>query len=137
MTGVGAWLDTTPAYDLCLALEWGPVLGYPEIIELIFAAYDEDRVFDTMLAQRLVEIEEGDKRGKLGLAELCKRYGLFVEKNEVDEDGFSVRKGFGRCYIGCHANDLPQASRDYAIGDPQVYTRAFKRILRRGLVNRK
>jgi hypothetical protein len=124
------------AYDMCLALEWGPVLGYPEIVPLIFEAYDADRVYDTLLAQRLIEIEEGDKRGKLGLDECCKRYGLFVEKREIDEFGYSVRKGFGR-YIGCKASELPKQSYDYAIGDPQVTHELFRRQLRRGYVKRK
>lgn len=124
------------AYDMCLALEWGPVLGFPEIVELIFEAYDDDRIYDTLLAQRLTEIEEGDKRGKLGLDELCKRYGLFVEKHGLAADGREIRLSFGR-YLGCKASELPPEYFEYAIGDPMVTSELFKRIVRRGYVKRK
>jgi hypothetical protein len=123
------------AYDMCLALEWGPILGYPEIVQLIFDAYDADRIFDTMLCQRLIEIEQGDKRGKLGLDELCKRYGLYVEKHGTDENGREIRLGFGK-FLGCRADELPPDYFKYAIGDPLVTLELFRRQLRGKLVKR-
>jgi len=125
------------AYDMCLLLEWGPIYGYPEIVQLIFDAYDDDRVFDTMLAQRLVEIETGDKRGKLSLDRLCNRYGLQCEKHGLDEGGESkIRLGFGK-FLGCRADELPPEYFRYAIGDPIQTHELFRRIMARGIVGRR
>ena len=84
------------AYDVCCWLEWCPTDLRGRFRRAVFAAYDSDRVLDTMLAQRLVEIETGDKRGKLALDQLCSRYGLFVSKEEREDDGREVRLSYGR-----------------------------------------
>lgn len=120
------------AYDVCCYLEWGPV----ELRELIFKAYDEDRVFDTMLAQRLVEIETGDKRGRLALDQLCARYGLYVEKSITGEDDRDVRTNYGYL-LGAPLSSYPKAHRDYALGDPIVTWQLFGRMLQKGLFCRK
>jgi hypothetical protein len=69
------------AYDMCVILEW-----FPDLRELVFEAYDNDRVLDTGLAQRIIEIETGDKRGKLSLEDLCRRYGIPCDKPEERTD---------------------------------------------------
>lgn len=119
------------AYDFACFLEW-----YPELRELIFAAYDSDRVLDTMLAQRIVEIETGDKRGKLALDMLCARYGLHVDKHGTDEEDREVRLGFGK-FLGMSGRDIPEPYRGYALGDPIVTGKLFERIMSRGLVKRR
>ena len=119
------------AYDMACSLEW-----YPELRLLIERAYQQNRILDTMLAQRIVEIETGDKRGKLALDQLCSRYGLFVEKHAVDAEENKLRLGFGK-FLGRPAAEIPQDYTDYAVGDPKVTLKLFERILSRGLVKRR
>jgi hypothetical protein len=112
------------AYDFCLILEW-----LPDLRELVFAAYDADRVLDTGLAQRIIEIETGDKRGKLSLDDLCRRYGIACEKP-------AERTDYGR-FIGCCFADLPEGHRVYALQDPEVTWLLFKRLVGKNLVRRR
>jgi len=120
------------AYDLSCYMDWSPD---PALRRLIFDAYDADRVLDSMLAQRLVEIETGDGRGKLNLAAVAMRYGLDVPKDIVDEDGRDVRTGYGK-FLNRPLSDYPQEYVDYAKNDPYMTLRVFERILSRGLVKR-
>lgn len=112
------------AYDFCVLCEW-----FPDLIPLIFQAYDDDRVIDTGLAQRVIEIETGDKRGKLGLEDLCRRFGIPCEKPPC-------RLDYGR-FLGCKASDLPEGHQKYALQDPEVTWRLMKRLLERNLVRRR
>jgi hypothetical protein len=123
-------------YDVCCYLEWAPAEIRTRLRRAIFQAYDEDRVLDTMLAQRLVEIETGDKRGRLGLDMLCLAYGLHVSKEEREEDGREVRLSYGR-YLGRPLSDYTPKAIAYALGDPTVTWKLFERILSRGLVSRR
>ena len=124
------------AYDVCCWLEWCPTDLRGRFRRAVFAAYDSDRVLDTMLAQRLVEIETGDKRGKLALDQLCSRYGLFVSKEEREDDGREVRLSYGR-YLNKPLSAYTPKAVAYALGDPVVTWKLFERILTRGLVSRK
>ena len=124
------------AYDVCCWLEWCPTDLRGRFRRAVFAAYDSDRVLDTMLAQRLVEIETGDKRGKLALDQLCSRYGLYVSKEEREDDGREVRLSYGR-YLNKPLSAYTPKAVAYALGDPVVTWKLFERILTRGLVSRK
>jgi hypothetical protein len=124
------------AYDVCCYLEWAPSYMRERLRRAIFQAYRQNRVLDTMLAQRLVEIETGDKRGKLALDQLCSRYGLYVSKEEREEDGREVRLSYGR-YLGRPLSEYTTKAREYALGDPLVTWKLFQRILVRGLMSRK
>ncbi len=76
------------AFDLAVACE-----AYPELRELVFKAYDEDRVTDTMIRQWLLDTAAGIYRGrvgdkgrwvehKYGLEDLAKRCaGIVLEKD--------------------------------------------------------
>ncbi len=126
------------AYDFACFAEW-----YPELRPLIFKAYEANRILDTMLSQRIVEIETGDKRGKLALDQLCKRYGLHVEKDgrAATEDGDTeegdvIRLSFGQ-FWGLPAAEIPTEFGAYAMGDPVVTLKLFERIMSRGLVKRR
>lgn len=120
------------AYDMSLFLEW-----HPELRELIFRAYEADRVLDTMLCQRLIEIETGDLRGKLSLDMLCLRYGLKHEtKGATTDDGDVVRLSYGR-YLGAPIEAYPPEFISYACDDALLTLRLFERMLSRGLVARK
>jgi hypothetical protein len=124
------------AFDMCCALEWAPSAIRERVRRAIFAAYDADRILDTMLAQRLVEIETGDKRGRLALDQLCAAYGLHVSKEEREDDGREVRLSYGR-YLGRPLSEYTPKAVAYALKDPQVTWALFQRILQRGLVSRK
>jgi hypothetical protein len=112
------------AYDFCVILEW-----FPDLRELVFQAYDDDRVLDTGLAQRIIEIETGDKRGRLSLEDLCRRYGIPCDKP-------AERTDYGR-FIGARFEDLPEGHQRYALQDPEVTWRLFKRLIERNLVRRR
>lgn len=112
------------AFDFCVILEW-----FPDLRELVFEAYDADRVLDTGLAQRIIEIETGDKRGKLSLEDLCRRYGIPCVKPEERTD-------YGR-FIGARFEDLPEGHRKYALQDPEVAWQLFKRLIGKNLVRRR
>jgi DNA polymerase III epsilon subunit-like protein len=112
------------AYDFCVILEW-----FPDLIPLVFDAYDADRVLDTGLVQRIIEIETGDKRGKLSLDDLCRRYGIPCEKP-------AERTDFGR-FLGLTFAELPEGHRHYALQDPEVTWRLMKRLVEKNLVRRR
>lgn len=112
------------AYDFGVICEW-----FPDLIPLVFQAYDDDRVLDTGLIQRIIEIETGDKRGKLSLDDLCRRYGIACEKP-------AERTDFGR-FIGVRFDELPEAHRHYALQDPEVTWRLMKRLVEKNLVRRR
>ncbi len=102
---------------------------YPALRERIVAAYEADRILDTGLAQRIIEISTGDLRGRLALDRLCAAYGLVCEKTEERTD-------FGR-FWGQPASALPERHRRYALGDCEQTHRLFQRIWGRELVSRR
>jgi len=112
------------AYDFCVILEW-----FPDLIPLVFAAYDADRVLDTGLAQRIIEIETGDKRGRLGLIDLCRMYQIPCEKP-------AERTDYGR-FIGLRAEELPEGHQKYALQDPEATWLLMKRLVAKNLVRRR
>lgn len=119
------------AYDFCCILEW-----LPELRPAVFRAYEADRILDTLLCQRLIEIETGDVRGKLALDLLCARYGLRHEtKGATTEDGESVRLSYGR-YLGASLEAYPPEFVEYAVDDAKLTLELFRRMLQRGLVGR-
>jgi hypothetical protein len=124
------------AFDVCCYLEWAPSCMRERLRRAIFAAYEADRVLDTMLAQRLVEIETGDVRGKLGLDGLGARYGLHIEKHEAEDDGREVRTSYGR-YLNRPLSEYSPKAIAYAKGDPMFTWKLLERILSRGLVSRR
>lgn len=77
------------AYDMGVMM-----FNFPSLREAIFKAYDENRVTDTMLRQKLIDISQGCYRGKLdknnvwmplkySLLDLTRRYtGRVLEKDE-------------------------------------------------------
>lgn len=120
------------AYDFACILEW-----CPDLRSAVYAAYDADRVLDTMLCQRLIEIETGDMRGKLALDLLCARYGLHHStKQAVDaQTGEAVRLSYGR-YLGAELKAYPPNFVAYACDDAVLTLKLFERMIGRGLVAR-
>lgn len=119
------------AYDFTCALE-----AWPHLRPAIFRAYEEDRVLDTLLTQRIIEIETGDLRGKLALDLLCARYGLRHEtKGATTDEGESVRLSYGR-YLGAPLEAYQPEFISYAVDDAKLTYELFRRMLQRGLVAR-
>lgn len=87
------------AYDLrVVCAQW------PEFIPLVFAAYDQDRVTDTMLRQKLLDIAAGKYRGyldphtkvwrvvKYELGDVCSRHSQL----ELQKDAWRLSYGWFR-----------------------------------------
>lgn len=96
----------------------------PSLLPAIFQAYEDGRVADTMIRQKLIDIAEGTYRGfvhsdgkvvkvKYGLADLCLRH-LEVElpKTEIRLQYEKLR--------GVPINEWPELAREYALTDAAV-----------------
>lgn len=104
------------AYDLAVA-----AANYPHLLPAIFDAYEADRVEDTSVRQKLIDIARGRYRGytKLGgqvikigykLADLALRHlGLELDKT-------TWRTGYAEL-DGIPASEWPEGARRYAIDD--------------------
>lgn len=72
----GGVIGHNVAYDLAVIVQW-----YPSLRDLVWRAYREGRVLDTMLACRLADVASDDVQAKYSLADCCKRL------LQVDIDG--------------------------------------------------
>jgi hypothetical protein len=74
------------AYDMACAM-----VADPELIPLIFAAYDEGRVVDILLDAKLLDIAAGEYADRVAagwnLQSLARRCGIRIEKDSDDETG--------------------------------------------------
>jgi DNA polymerase I-like protein with 3'-5' exonuclease and polymerase domains len=103
------------AYDLVVLAN-----AYPELLPLIFAAYDANRITDTMLRQKLIDIAEGRQHQKYSLAALSERLlGVHLEK----EDTWRLRYGELR---DVPLVDWPPEARDYAITDATTTLKIYE-----------
>ncbi len=111
------------AYDLaCLCAE------DPELVPLVFQAYRENRITDTMLRQKLADIGEGKYRGffngpayiplKYDLGSVASRYKYKVDK----EDPWRLRYGE---LIDVPLVEWPEGAIVYAIKDVHATGAAF------------
>lgn len=115
------------AYDMMCLFEW-----YPELRPLIIAAYEADRIVDTGLLWRIIEISKGDMRGGLALDRLCQMVGLKHEsKHSVDEDGDEIRLGFGK-HWGTNLEHLTPDEVAYCQDDVILCWKLFERIWNQG-----
>lgn len=119
------------AYDWLCAMAWGP----RAIIPLVFKAYDEDRIMDSMLAHRIITIESGGIEGKTGIASIAPRYGLSCPK-DMEHNGRIVRLSYGQL-LGLPISEYPKPYVDYAKNDTRLDIVLFERMIARGLVGRK
>lgn len=102
------------AYDMaCVAATW------PELVPIIFAAYDRGEIDCTRVREKLLDIAEGcHKRGRKGyspysLDEICKRKG-FTEGLDKGEDGWRLRYAE---LDGIPVHEWPERAREYAQDD--------------------
>jgi hypothetical protein len=118
------------AYDMLCLFEW-----YPSLRGLIIAAYEANRIVDTGLLQRIVEISTGDMRGQLALDRLCARYGIQMKnKHAVDDDGEEIKLGFGK-HWGTDLSRLTALERAYCTDDVEDCWTLFERIWNKGWAN--
>jgi len=112
------------AYDMaCVCAQW------PEHMPLVFAAYFEGRVSDTMLNERLIHIARGCLDGEYGpqgvwikygysLKDLAERYGLGV----LDKDQYRLRYAE---FKHVPLSEWPEGARNYALTDARVTYQVF------------
>lgn len=120
------------AYDMLCLFEW-----YPRLRRAIVRAYNEGRILDTGLTERICEVSKGDMRGQLALDRLCSRYGLnHGTKHSVDEDEQEIRLGFGK-HWGTALEHLSPEERSYCMDDVVLCWQLFERQWGKQLVTQK
>lgn len=112
-------------FDCGVIAEW-----YPSLRPLIWKAFEEDRILDTLVAQRIVQIQKGEP-GPLALGEVARRYGL-VTQDKSDADVAALRLSFGQ-FIG--ANQISPAHAAYALQDAVDPFAIFERQMGTNLVS--
>jgi hypothetical protein len=122
------------AYDVGCYLEWCPTPLAKRLREAIFAAYDADRVVDTGVAQRIIQIEKGQD-GFLSLSAVAKEHGMHVEKEVPGPDGEDVRTGYGQL-LGLPIARYPEQYVTYSLNDPKVTAEVLVAQISTGLIAR-
>lgn len=112
------------AYDFGVAWEW-----FPRLRPLILQAYRENRVTDTMIRERCLEIVGATPRKKLDLDTLAKAYGL---PPLGKDDG--TRLDYGRFY-GVPLEAYPPRHAEYAVNDSIATRKVGQRQRARGAVD--
>lgn len=125
-------------YDLGCMIEW-----YPRWRDPVFQAYQDGRILDTMLFQRLIEIAQGDARSNLALDFTAQKYGVpaptkKIETQHPDYPGqlVDVRTSFGLFY---EQVEIPEPWHPYGLYDGIATLGIFGRQWKRfggGLVKR-
>lgn len=114
------------AYDLGCAVAWWP--GTAEIVD---RAVDQERVFDTMLVERIAEIGGMTPPKGLALANLYQAHGLgWLPKEIPMPDGTSVRLSYGPLYRRPLSEYHPLQV-EYAANDAIAPLRLLRRQLSR------
>jgi hypothetical protein len=106
-----------------IAYDWGVLAAkWPELLPTIFELYDADRVTDTSIRQKLIDIARGQYRGYTNsltgkavkisyhLADLAKRH----LGKELDKDTWRLRYGE---LIDTPLEEWPQGAKQYPIDD--------------------
>jgi hypothetical protein len=114
-------------FDLPVLAEW-----YPQLRPLIWKAFEEDRIFDTINAQRIIQIQKGEP-GPLALGEVARKHGLQTQ-DKGDEGIQALRMSFGQ-FIG--AKHISPAHAEYALRDAVDPFPIFERQLATNLVSLK
>lgn len=103
-------------FDVGVWLQW-----FPEHIDAIFRAYDQDRFLDLKMAERLGEIATGQPDNHHSLATLAARYGL----GELDKAG-TPRLTYATL-LGRPLADYSPAEREYPIKDAVITEKLWHR----------
>ena len=94
----------------------------------IWHALEQGRIYDTLTAERIIEINRG-QRGSLGLDMVALKHGLQMKAKAESRD---IRLSFGQ-FIG--ADVIPPAHAEYALTDAVVPHHIAQRQLATGLVD--
>lgn len=94
---------------------------YPHLIPSIFQAYEEGRVQDTLLRQKLIDLSEtGSLDRGYSLQAVAERYGLSVDKDGGWRTGYTALRGIP-------VNQWPAGAREYALNDVYITAEIYKR----------
>jgi len=109
-------------FDLPVTCQWMPWLR-----PRIWDALERDRIYDTLTAERIIEINRG-QRGALALDMVALKHGIPMKAKAESRD---IRTSFGQ-FIG--AEVIPPAHAEYALLDAVIPHQIAKRQLASGLV---
>lgn len=97
----GSWITSETlgghnvAYDMAVA-----AVRWPDLLDNIFKAYDENRVTDTMLRQKLLDIAAGQYRGRMGDDQVWIKFDYSLESVARRVAGMHIRKDGFRLHYG-------------------------------------
>jgi DNA polymerase-1 len=136
MPGMPAKLELTDdvEWGLWAAFHEKPVVGhnvafdmaclcahYPHLIPGIFQAYENGRVEDTLIRQKLIDLRTtGRLADSYSLKAVAERYGLEVDKDGGWRTGYSALRGIP-------VNQWPAGAREYALNDVYTTAEIYKR----------
>lgn len=117
----GSYVGHNIAFDLSLMC-----IHYPELWKFVFSAYDEGRIHDTLIREKLLNLtdhgnltfkETKHKKIKLkyGLADLEIKY-LGIDRHELKENDDSPRYNYGKLK-GISIDEWPPEAVKYSIDD--------------------
>lgn len=118
--------DPTPvvthggAYDAACILEW-----LPQLKRKLWSKFEKDEWHDSLITQRIIEIETGDNRGSLALDNVGRCYGIEFTKSPVRTD-------FGR-YYGRPLSEYSAEHLRYVGADSADMWEMYQRQRSRGL----
>ncbi|MEI6807025.1 MAG: DNA polymerase, partial [Myxococcaceae bacterium] len=102
------------AFDLCVLAK-----QFPDLMPLIFDAYERDAIADTAVAEKLIDISFGNELISYSLASLGSRYFAL----ELDKDTWRLRYGELK---ETPLETWPQGAKDYALTDAKTTLEIFK-----------
>lgn len=107
------------AFDFGLVLQW-----FPELIDEVFRAYDEGRVHDLKIVERLGEIATGRPDHYHNLQTCAALYGIRVEKDDTPRLYYAP-------LLGEPLSKYTREERDYPRRDADVTKRTYERARHR------
>jgi len=93
---------------------------FPRLTPLVFTAFEEGRVHDTLIREQLIQIANG-VGGKLSLAALVQKY-LDLDISESKSGGWRYRYS---TLLDVKAEDWPEAAVKYAVDDVLLTRRVY------------
>lgn len=105
------------AYDTAMILNW-----HPDLAPLVWDAYNDGRIIELGVYERLGEVARGRPRGFNSLDMMSRRYGI----GGLDKDPDGPRTDYGRL-MGLPLSEWPQRHIDYALEDVRVGCELFRR----------
>lgn len=115
-------------FDCGVIAEW-----YPHLRPLIWQAFEEGRVLDTLNAERIIQIQKGEP-GPLALPDVARKRGLQTQDKSDGSVAQSLRLSFAQ-FIG--ADSVSPAHAEYALHDAVDPFPIFERQLATNLVSLK